>query len=328
MMHTSAPNSSISILMPVKNAGPWITACIQSILDQSHKDWELIIVNDGCTDSTERHVKPFLQSDNVKWINNIGSGIISALQTAFDHAKFNLVTRMDADDLMPVNKLELFYKTHQKNPNSIVTGMVSYFSNHEISRGYQKYEAWLNQRIHLNDYSIWAYRECVIASANWLCTKNIITQVGAFKDLDYPEDYDLTLRWIQAGTPIVGVKTITHLWREHNLRTSRTSPNYQQPAFFRLKLNAWIKKYGSNPVVLWGSGKKQALAQQVFKKASIATILVGLKQTDTASAYTSIDLNEKPRILLCVYPQQEERDRLVEYLNNGGLVMGEHYWFL
>ena len=51
-MHTSAPKSSISILMPVKNAEPWVEACIQSIINQTHKNWELIIVNDGCTKSS------------------------------------------------------------------------------------------------------------------------------------------------------------------------------------------------------------------------------------------------------------------------------------
>ena len=60
----------VSIIMPSFNTGKYITETIESVLAQSYKNWELIIVDDCSTDNTDEVVKSFLSDDRIKYIKN------------------------------------------------------------------------------------------------------------------------------------------------------------------------------------------------------------------------------------------------------------------
>jgi hypothetical protein len=143
---------------------------------------------------------------------------------------------MDADDIMPANKLLHFVQALQTEETDIVTGKVRYFAtNGEVSPGYLSYEEWLNTRVDQSDFYDQIYRECTVSSANWLMRKVDLLNCGGFQGLNYPEDYDLLFRWYQHGFKIKGLDEVTHLWREHPERTSRNSADYAQDRFFRTK---------------------------------------------------------------------------------------------
>ena len=176
----------ISILLPFRNAAPWIKETIDSILLQSHQDWELLCINDHSEDETEDLIRKFNDS-RIRLVQNSGMGIIPALQTGLSSATGEFLTRMDADDLMPENKLRLLLSKASKD-RFVVTGKVQYFSEDKVSEGYKKYESWLNLRIENNDHFDHIYRECVIASPNWLVSTEIIRKDRIFEQLNYPED--------------------------------------------------------------------------------------------------------------------------------------------
>jgi len=91
----------ISILIPVKNAAPFLSECFISILGQTETDWEAIFVDDHSTDGSlailQAVAKRFSQ---IKVYSSEGQGIVPALQTAYRHATGEMITRMDADDVM------------------------------------------------------------------------------------------------------------------------------------------------------------------------------------------------------------------------------------
>ena len=98
---------SVSVIMPVKNAMPYLSACLDSILNQTFKDWELIAVNDGSDDDSEETLLAYARSDSrICVYNNSGTGIIPALQLAYKKSSGNYIHRMDADDLMLPEKLQ------------------------------------------------------------------------------------------------------------------------------------------------------------------------------------------------------------------------------
>ena len=255
----------ISILMPVKNAAPWLEECVNSILNQSLKQWELIAVNDRSKDKSMSILNEYSSRDErIRVLNNPGNGIVDALNTALKESGGQFITRMDADDVMPENKLQLFYDAIQHNPEAIVTGKVKYFAKGSISKGYLEYESWLNERCDEGDHWKWIYRECVISSANWLATKSAVS----FDKGAYPEDYHMVLNWYAEQREIKSLKDVTHLWREHPKRTSRNSKHYQQEAFFELKLGHFFEtdRDESRPLMVMGKNQKAKLIQTVFEE--------------------------------------------------------------
>ena len=99
----------VSILMPVKNAAPFLKECLDSISAQTERDWELIAVNDNSSDNSVELIEDYSRKDSrIKlYNNNIKPGIIGALKTAMLQSHGTFITRMDADDKMIPDKIKL-----------------------------------------------------------------------------------------------------------------------------------------------------------------------------------------------------------------------------
>jgi glycosyltransferase involved in cell wall biosynthesis len=95
----------VSVIMPVYKAGPYLKGAIESILNQSFKDFELIVVNDGSTDEDTGVINSF----NDKRIRHIeirpNKGLINALNQGLDMASGKYIARMDADDISHTDRL-------------------------------------------------------------------------------------------------------------------------------------------------------------------------------------------------------------------------------
>lgn len=290
----------ISILTPFRNTERFILETANSIFEQTHKDWEWILVNDHSSQNEEVLLKERLNDPRVRLFQNKGRGIIAALETGFEQIMGEFVTRMDADDLMPDFKLALMLQALQQSHTTIVTGKVRYFSTEfEISSGYLAYENWLNERVDHQDFYANIYKECSLASANWLMRVSDLKKCGGFKGLNYPEDYDLLFRWYKAGFTIKGLDEVTHLWRDHENRTSKTSDDYQQKAFFRLKLThfATIDYNQSLPLIVNGTGQKGRITAQLFKELNLPFYWISHEATKYPNGifkHRVMDLNQLP----------------------------------
>ncbi len=246
--------------MPARNASKHIKECLDSIINQTEKSWELIVVNDHSEDNTAEILKSYAQRDpRIHVFKNEGKGIIDALRLALRNSKGKYISRMDADDIMPVNKLELLKSELIKNKRgTVVTGLVEYFSDGELMQGFKRYEEWLNGLCKNSSHYSDIYKECIIASPAWLIHKDDLMQAGAFYSDIYPEDYDLCFRWHQAGFTIKAVNEIVHYWRDHPARASRNDDNYKNQLYLELKIHYFLKNEldKNRTFILWGAGKK------------------------------------------------------------------------
>lgn len=311
--------------MPVKNAEPFLLECLGSILKQTFPDWELIVVEDHSTDNSLEMLQEYAHSESkINLYQNRQSGIISALQMGLEKCSGSYITRMDADDRMPADRLQKMYMAIAgKKKKSIVTGLVKYFSDHPVSPGYQKYEKWLN-RINIEGKQ-WEniYRECVIASPNWMVRKEDLVNIGGFNNLSYPEDYHMVLKWYQHGFSVFVVPGTTLYWREHPQRTSRNSENYGQEAFFDLKINTFIKHdLKSDNLVIWGDNEKTKLTAQILERRKIP--FIHLKK----SSFDEIERIHQLQLLVGVYPSRMERTKIEKYLQQLDFIEGIHWWYL
>lgn len=96
-----------SVLMPTYNQCAFIRRAIYSLMQQTHKEWELIIINDGCTDETEDFIADYLADERVTYIKNEeNTGLGHALNQGLDAAKYEYIAYLPSDDFYFENHLE------------------------------------------------------------------------------------------------------------------------------------------------------------------------------------------------------------------------------
>ena len=266
-------NMLVSILIPFKNTEEYLDECLLSIINQSYKNWEVLAVNDHSTDSSAKIVARFANIDKrIKLYSNKGNGIIEALRTAYKISTGHFVTRMDSDDIMKENRLEVMASALKKyGKGHLAVGQVRYFSHRGISNGYERYEQWLNQLTKTgNNYSE-IYKECVIPSPCWMIYREDLDNCGAFTPDRYPEDYDLTFRFYGNNLKCIPCNQVLHMWRDYDTRTSRTSEHYAQNYFLDIKLHYFLKlDYDPKKVLtVWGAGYKGKEIAKGLKKRNI-----------------------------------------------------------
>ena len=258
--------------MPAFNVEAYIAECLDSILQQSYSDWELLITDDQSTDKTLDILQTYANRDErIKPMPSLGpKGIIPALRQAYRRSSGDYITRMDADDKMAPDKLRSLLQEVSKPDVDIATGLVDYFSTgKDMGSGYLKYSQWLNQLSKTNTHWHDIYKECVLPSPCWMISRSKLEAVGAFQPNTYPEDYDLCFRFYEANYRVSGVDEVLHFWRDHGDRASRNDPNYADVAFFPLKVNYFLKldRDPNRPLILWGAGKKGKTVAKFLQKA-------------------------------------------------------------
>lgn len=268
----------VSIVMPFKDVMPFFKACLQSIVDQSYQNWELLAVDDGSHDDSRSIVSAYAaEYSNIHHYTNSGNGIIQALRTGWNHTQGKYITRMDADDIMAPNRIgHMVSQLKSYGPKHIATGLVQYFNEQGLGDGYQKYEHWLNGLTIKGDNFKEIYKECSIPSPCWMMYRSDFDHIGGFGSDRYPEDYDLAFRMYHHGLRVIPSDQILHHWRDYPHRTSRTHENYADNRFLELKVDYFLEidHQKDRPLVLWGAGKKGKLIAQLLIARGIHFIWV------------------------------------------------------
>src|SRR5690606_6348044 len=121
-------NSSVqfSIIIPIYNAEKYLVRCIQSILDQTYQNFELILVNDGSQDNSlsisERYAK---KDDRIKVVSQKNQGVSSARNRGIELAKAEYVTFIDSDDFIASDYLKIFSSDAEiHNADIMISGTI------------------------------------------------------------------------------------------------------------------------------------------------------------------------------------------------------------
>lgn len=328
----------ISILMPVKNVGLYLEECLISIQGQTLEHWELIAVNDHSTDHSENILNSFAAKDSrIRMLQNKGKGIIEALRTGYAESRGNFIHRMDADDLMVLDKLETLKRTLEKvGMGHVATAKVHYFAKKGVNEGYLRYEKWLNTLCDQNNHWDELFKECVIASPNWMMYRTDFETCGGFNSDIYPEDYDLVFRMFQSGFQVSCAPKVTHLWRDHSERSSRNDANYANNTFFEIKIHYFlaIKQNPERPLMIWGAGKKGKRLAKLLQKRNLPFTWVSNNPNkhgkeiydQLMESFENIATQDNPQIVITVALKNAKQE-IVSFLTNLSLKEGEDYFF-
>lgn len=123
---TKQGNPTISIIIPTYQAEAFIGMSLQSCLDQRFRDFEVLVVNDGSTDSTPTILEQFQQQDcRIKVIHKPNEGVNMARKTGIDQAKGDYLFFLDADDTLPPDAIRNLYNAALEHRADIVAGNVA-----------------------------------------------------------------------------------------------------------------------------------------------------------------------------------------------------------
>jgi glycosyltransferase involved in cell wall biosynthesis len=248
--------------LPAWNAGLTVERALKSIQRQSFADWELVAVDDGSTDGTGQILAEFAALDaRVRLISRPHAGIVSALNSGLEHARGQFIARMDADDESDPERLSEQLELIQANPTlGLVGSLVRFGGNSAAAPGYALHVEWMNAILTPGQISAQRFVESPFAHPSVLFRRELLSRHGGYREGDFPEDYELWLRWLDAGVQMAKVPKVLLTWHDPSNRLSRQDPRYRFEAFYRCKaiyLARWLAREvdPARPVLVWGAGR-------------------------------------------------------------------------
>jgi glycosyltransferase involved in cell wall biosynthesis len=253
----------VSVLLPARDAAATLEVAIESIRGQSEQRWELLVVDDGSTDTTAAVAEKQAGADGrVRLLRQPARGIVAALNHALARARAPLIARMDADDRSRPERLAeqcAYLDAHEAI--GLVSCRVHYAGDRAAHAGYAAYVDWLNTLTTPEAIGLSRFVESPVAHPSVVFRRQFCRRFGAWRAGAFPEDYELWLRWLEAGVRFAKVEATLLDWADPPERLSRVDARYGQGAFYRLKC-AYLKKHlrhtpgPGRPLWLWGAGRQ------------------------------------------------------------------------
>ncbi len=228
-------DKKVSVIIPCYNQGKYVSDAINSVLAQTYKDIEIVIVNDGSTDNSNEIIKTFADKyKNILFFDeNKNKGVINARNMAIEAASGEFILPLDADDTIEPTYIEKAVKILKENPNiGIVYCKARMFGI--------KNEYW-----DLKDFdkSNILYDNCIFCSA--LFRKADFIKVGMYKDymLYGYEDYDLWLSFIEQGFDVYRIDEILFNYRQYEEDSRSTICSKNQDNIWKALIKNHIDLY-------------------------------------------------------------------------------------
>jgi len=222
----------VSVLMPAYNAEKYIGEAIDSVLNQTFVNFELVIVDDGSTDNTANVIKAYTDK-RIKLIQQKNGGVSAALNTGLSQAQGKYIARFDADDVCYPYRLQQQFDFMETNPDFVLIGSDADYMSEEGAFLFTYHNiGYSNQEIQekINVY-------CPFVHSTVCYRKEAVVQLGGYEVLAFTfEDYFLWKKLVKIGkvcnfkTPLIKVR--------FNAASVTVDEKDRDPEFIRLKKKA------------------------------------------------------------------------------------------
>lgn len=278
IIQSSQPN--ISVIMPCYNASSTVTRAVASIRGQTRTDWELIVVDDGSTDDSADQVEILVQNDpRIRLVRCAHRGVVAASNHGFSLSRAApLIARMDADDVSHPTRLA---QQSQALANDAGLGAVSclarFAGNQQTAGGYAHHVRWANRQVSVDDIALNRFIDLPVPHPTLMYRREVVEKRGGYREGDFPEDYEMFLRWLAGGVRVGKVNETLYDWHDPPSRLSRNDQRYAMAAFHQCKapyLAQAIDESGCARRELWIAGagrparKCATPLEQAWKPAS------------------------------------------------------------
>lgn len=232
----------VSVVMPVRNAGNFLLEAIKSILNQTYKNLELIIVNDASTDETSRILSSFKDKRIMIFKNKTRFGVTKSANLAISKAKGKYIARMDGDDIADLERIEKQVNFLNKNKNVVAVGGQCELINSDGIKIGEKRFPFENDEIRKMIFSSVPLQQPTLMVNTKLLPKNFV-----WYDENYSsaEELELLFKLFKFGE-VRNLNDYLLRYRIHGGNTSLKDP--KKTFFLTLKTRFLaIRKYGYRP---------------------------------------------------------------------------------
>lgn len=260
MRRAQESSPRVAVVLPVRNGAASLLDAIASVQAQTLTDWELIVVDDGSTDMTDVILEAAAKADQRIRVISLGAvGLAAALNAGVAAARSDLIARMDADDIAHPERLQEqvgFLLEPENESVGLVSCLVQFGGRRNEATGFALHVDWVNSLTTPDEISRSRFIESPLAHPSVVFRKQLVHQFGGYREGDFPEDYDLWLRWLGAGVRMAKVPQVLLTWNDPPGRLSRTDARYAPDAFYRVKA-PWIARavVSAARVYIWGAGR-------------------------------------------------------------------------
>lgn len=250
---SSQPNISkpkVSVIMSAYNEEDSIARAIESILNQTYKNFEFIIINDGSTDRTEKIIKEYQNKDKrIHLISKENTGLADSLNIGIKNSSGEYIARMDADDISDEKRLEIQVEFLDNNPEIALVGSWCYLidlannkkiecrpptSDKEIRRYMQKDNPFIHSSI--------------------MMRRSVIEETGGYELIKGMEDYELWIR-IAKNHKVANIPLfLITRYENRNLYTRHCYKGLNKYDIYARRLNCQLKaviNFGLFPQTFW-----------------------------------------------------------------------------
>lgn len=179
---------------------------------------------------------------------------------------------LPADDISRSDRLARQVALLAAQPDAgLVACLVHFGGDPNANRGYAEHVAWQNAVRTPEAIETSRFIESPVAHPSVLFRRELVHAHGGYRAGDFPEDYELWLRWMDAGVRFTKVEAELLTWNDPPERLSRTDPRYATEAFYRIKchyLRRWLARNvpPERPIWLWGAGRVTRKRFQLLEK--------------------------------------------------------------
>ena len=268
----------VSVLIPVFNAENTAERAVRSILDNTLREIEIVLVDDGSDDGTSEVLADLQSCDpRVRLLRRPHLGIVQALNEGLRHCRAPIIARMDADDWSEPTRLERQLEVlHSDTTIDLVSCMIRIEREGSAppNQGMARYAEWANCLLTSDEIARERFVECPIPHPTVMARRWLFE--GGYRDGPLPEDYELWLRCLHRGARFMKVPEVLLCWTDLDRRLTRTDDRYSRAAFRRVKLEYLVAGplADATEVIVWGAGPNGKLWLRDLREAGLTVPIV------------------------------------------------------
>lgn len=329
----------VSVVLPFFNAEDTLSRAVESILIQSFSNFELLLIDNNSCDDSYRIAQNFASCDKrIRILVESQQGVDYAMNCGMKNAQGKYIARMDADDVSYPGRLEKQVEFLEKNPEyGLVGSKVSYIPHNSNTEGFRRFISWVNSFCTSAAIEDFRFIEIPVINPTIMFKHILVEQHDGCRHGDFPEDYEMLLRFLNAGVKMAKLPEPLLEWHDYSQRLTRTHNRYTSEAFFRVKaeyFSKWSeKKNAMHPHVwVWGAGRKTRQRAKLLENNGI--IIDGFIDIvkNRTSLKTTLHFTEIPppgeMFILGMVGKYGAREKIRKYLSQTNYREGKDFIFL